>query len=369
MVGAKTGAEAVAHAVALCKPKVIAAYPITPQTHIIEELATKVGNGELEASYICTDSELSSIGIVAGAVAEGVRAFTATSSHGLALMHEGLHWVAGGRLPVVMAVATRGLGAPWILMCDHQDALSQRDTGWMMLFASNAQEAQDFIPIAYRVAEEVHIPCMVCMDGFLISHTLEPVVELTEKEVESFLPPFIPKLSLEQIEGTLWPIPDADTYHRIREELFMDHLESLKLWEKAFSLWDRITGRRYSACKPFMTDDASTIFVAMGASAGTTEEVVERLRRKGEKAGSITVKLFRPFPCEELRRLTEKAERIIVIDKGVSFGSMGILAQEVASCTGRPVVSFIGSMGGKELTPEDIEAAYRTPKEEGVLWN
>ncbi len=359
-----TGTEATAIAAKLCKPKVISAYPITPQTYIIEKLAEYVSNGELNARYISTDSELSSIGIVAGAVAEGVRAFTATASHGLVFMHEALHWIAGGRLPVVMAVATRGLGAPWILMCDMQDALSQRDTGWMMLFASNAQEAHDFIPIAYKVAEEVHIPCMVCMDGFLISHTAEPVDLISQEAVDSFLPEFSPKLSLSDEPSTLWPIPEPDTYYLIKKDLFEDHKNALYIWKKAFREWQSVTKRKYDVCCGHMLEDAKTAFVSLGATVETALEAARRLRKKGEKVGVIGIKLFRPFPESDLKELSKGIEELLVIDKAVSMGKSGILFQEVKSTVDIPVRGFIGSMGGKDLTVERIERFFY----EGKMW-
>ena len=364
-----TGSEAAAEAVRLCRPKIIAAYPITPQTHIIEKLAEMVESGTLEAHYICTESELSSIGIVAGAATEGVRAFTATSSHGLAFMHEALHWVAGGRLPVVMVVATRGLGAPWILMSDMQDVLSQRDTGWMAVFASNAQEVHDLIPIAYKVAEEVMIPCMVCMDGFLISHTAEPVSPLDQRTVDAFLPePSFP-LSHRGEPFTLWPIPDPDTYYEVRRDLFQDHAKAVRVWNEAFSEWERLTGRQHSPCTALMPQGAKRAFVAMGAGAETAVEAAEALQNKGEKIGVIKITLFRPFPEEEFKKLCRGLEELLVIDKAVSMGKCGILTQEIASCAEIPVKGFVGSLGGKDLTVERLMEFFELSRTEGgTLW-
>ncbi len=366
-----TGADAAAEAIRLSDPKVIAAYPITPQTHIIEKLAQFVSEGRLKARYICTDSELSSIGIAAGAVIEGVRAFTATASHGLVFMHEALHWIAGGRLPVVMVVATRGIGAPWILMSDMQDALSQRDTGWMMLFASTAQEVHDFIPLAYRVAEAVMIPCMVCMDGFLISHTAEPVELLSEEDVREFLPPFESPLAFGDDPFTLWPIPDPDTYYTIRQQLFEDHKRAIDVWNNAFSEFSKVTGRDYSICESYMLEDAECAFVAMGAASCTTKEAVNILRRQGEKAGLLKINLFRPFPEMEVLKHLSHVDLVLPIDRAVSYGKMGILGQEIRSCIFHAkVVNFIGSLGGKDLTPERIIAFYKKATSCGgdVLW-
>ena len=366
-----TGSEAAAQAVKLVEPKVIAAYPITPQTYIIERLAEFVAKGELQAKYICTDSELTSIGTVAGAVCEGVRAFTATASQGVLFMHEALHWIAGGRLPVVMVVATRGVGAPWILMSDLQDAMSQRDTGWMMIFASNAQEIHDFIPIAYKVAEKVCIPCMVCLDGFLISHTAEPVNIVEKSLITSFLPEFHFPLSLNEKEPfTLWPIPSPEKYYEIRRELFEDHIKALNIWIETFKEWKELTQRDYSLCEGFMLDDAKKAFVSIGATGETTKEAVKILRKKGEKVGAIILKVFRPFPERELLNLTSHLEELLVIDKAVSMGKMGILAQEIKSSTKVKVKNFIGSMGGLDLDIERLMIFYEKAirSEEDIIW-
>ncbi len=370
-----TSAEAVSLGVAMAKPQVISAYPITPQTHIVEKLAAMVETGEIDATFIRVEAEISALAVVIGATAQGVRSFTATSSHGLLYMHELIHWCAGGRLPVVMAVANRAVGAPWNIWCDQQDMLSQRDTGWMMVFASNAQEAHDFPIIAYRVAEKVFLPAMVGIDGFILSHTAEPLTPAGEEEVNEFLPPLdIPlRLSI-QDPFTLWPILEPSLYHRQRRDLFCDMERARDVWSEAFEEWGRITKRTYSPVEEYLLEDAQTAFVCMGAISETVKVAMDRLRSRGERVGVATVKVFRPFPKHHLMEIASRVSRFVVLDRGVSYGAEGILAQEVRSCISgaRPVHSFVISMGGKEVLPENVEEAYaktRRVTEDTVLWS
>ena len=356
-----TSAEAISYAVKLAKPEVISAYPITPQTHIVEKIAHFVETGELDAEFIRVEAEISALAVVIGAVAQGIRAFTATSSHGLLYMHELIHWSAGGRLPIVMAVANRAVGAPWNLWCDHQDMMSQRDTGWMQIFASNAQEAHDFVFLAYKVAEKVFIPCMVGIDGFILSHTAELLYLVDSGVAEAFLPPLDFPLRLSnQNPFTLWPILEPALYHRQRRDLFTDMEKSLNEWEKAFEYWEELTGRRYMPVEGYMLEDAHTALVCAGALSETAKVAVKQLREKGEKVGLITLKLFRPMPKEYLLEMATHIERFVVLDRATSFGAEGILAQELRSAISgaRPVHSYIVSMGGKEVFPENIKEAY-----------
>jgi pyruvate/2-oxoacid:ferredoxin oxidoreductase alpha subunit len=370
-----TGAEAVAHAAKACQPQVVAAYPITPQTHIIEKLAEYVAQGELEASYIRVESEMSALAVVAGAVAQGVRAFTATSSQGLLFMHEMMHWAAGGRLPVVMAVANRAVGAPWNIWCDQQDALSQRDTGWMQVFASSAQEAMDLTIVAFRVAEQVFLPSMVNLDGFVLSHTAEPVELVEIGQMEDFLPPLDFPLRLSHHDPfTLWPILEPGLYHRERIDLFKDHAGSLRSWMEAWEEWQRITGRHYAPVEGYHLKDASTALLASGALTGTVRRAVDKLRIDGEKVGLVVLRLFRPFPYDHLREALAHLERVLVLDRAVSYGAEGVFSQEVRSALGGlcPVQCCIASMGGREVTPQVIEDLYyrSTLVPEGVvLWS
>jgi len=370
-----TGGEAVAYAVLLSQPMVVAAYPITPQTPIIEKLAEYVAEGKLEATYIKVESEMSALAVVAGAVAQGVRAFTATSSQGVLFMHEMLHWIAGGRLPVVMVVANRAVGAPWNIWCDQQDMLSQRDTGWMQIFATSAQEAMDFTIIAYKVAEKIFLPSMVGLDGFILSHTAEPVELVDKSQVESFLPPLDFPLRLSHYDPfTLWPILEPGLYHRERKDLFRDHQRAGEEWEKAFSRWAEITGRAYSPVEGYCLDDASEAFITAGALVGTALKAVDLLRASGKKVGLVILRLFRPFPYDLLRETVAHLQRIIVLDRAVSYGAEGIFSQEIRSAIGGlcPVQCCIAAMGGKDITPQllhDLYVESRTFPEGVVIWS
>ncbi len=370
-----TGAEAVAHAVKVCQPQVVAAYPITPQTHIIEKLAEYVARGELAAKYIRVESEMSALAVVAGAVAQGVRAFTATSSHGLLFMHEMIHWTAGGRLPVVMAVANRAVGAPWNIWCDQQDMLSQRDTGWMQVFASSAQEAMDLTITAFQVAERVFLPAMVGLDGFVLSHTAEPVEPVEPHQVEAFLPAMDFPLRLSHHDPfTLWPILEPGLYHRERRNLFKDHARALEGWLKAFEEWGKVTGRTYAPVEGYRLEDATVAFLASGALTGTVRYAVDSLRKAGEKVGMVILRLFRPFPYDQLRETMAHLERVLVLDRAISYGAEGIFSQEVRSALGGlcPVQCCIVSMGGREVTPQVVEDLFyrSTMVPEGVvLWS
>ncbi len=366
-----TGAEAVAHAVKLINPDVISAYPITPQTHIIEKLAEFSEKGLIKSKFIRVEAEISAIAVVAGATAQGARAFTATSSHGLLYMHEMLHWVAGGRLPIVMAVANRAVGAPWNIWCDQQDMLSQRDTGWMQIFASSVQEAMDLIPVSYFVAEKVFLPVMIGLDGFILSHTAEPVELIEKSEIEKFLHPLDFPLRLSHHDPfTLWPILEPGLYHRQRQDLFRDQEKAIRIWKEAFKKWGDLTKRSYKILETFNTNNAQLAFITTGAISGTVEYAIKKFLRH-EKVGMINLRLFRPFPYDEIREICALFEKVIVLDRAVSYGAEGIISQEIRSALGGacPVQCCIISMGGKDVTPEDIisvyEKAKRTP--EGVI--
>ena len=366
-----TGAEAVAWGVKLVKPEIIPVYPITPQTHIIEKIAEFVELGELKAEYIRVESEMTALGAVAGVIIEGSRAFTATASQGLLFMHEVLHWVAGGRLPAVMVVCTRGVGAPWTLWCDYQDILSQRDTGWMQLFAANAQEALDFLIVSYKVAEMANIPVMLALDGFLISHTAEPVCLVSENLVKEFLPDFAFPLALDEKDPfTLWPIPQADKYYAIRRELFSDMISTVKAWKEQMGLWSTFTNRNYSLIEVDLPPGAKEAFLCMGAVCGTVKYAIRHIFKEG--MGLITLRLFRPFPEEDLREIASNLETIYVLDKALSYGRVGILAQEVEAVVKDlcQVKNLIISLGGLDFTPQKLVELYiraRTTKE-GVIW-
>ncbi len=357
-----TGSQAVSQAVRLCRPRVIAAYPITPQTSIVEELAAMCQDGRLAARFMTVESEHSVMSSMYGASAAGSRVFTATSSHGLAYMHEVLHWTAGARQPVVLANVNRAMGPPWNILCDHQDSLAQRDTGWMQFYTESAQEVLDTTIAAFKLAERVSLPGMVNLDGFFLSHTAE-VVDLPEQDmVDSFLPPFEPEYKLDPDHpghfGGVCMDPRA-IWFRSRIQAAMDQaLEEAPELDREFG---RLFGRSYGLVEPYALEGAEIALVAYGTVAGTARTVVDRLRSQGRSVGLLKIRLFRPFPGQEIARALEGVKKAAVLDRNCSFGQGGVFASELKTALydrpaeSRPLVlPFIVGLGGQDVTPELI---------------
>ncbi len=358
------GSQAVAEAVRLSQVMVISAYPITPQTHIVEYLSDYVADGSLKASFLKVESEHSALSSLVGAASCGVRTFTSSSSQGLALMHEILHWVAGARLPVVMAEVNRALAPGWNIWADQLDSLSQRDTGWIQLYCEHNQEVLDTIFLAYRLAETCNLPVMVIMDAFFLSHTYEPVDVPDQKLVDRFLPPFEPKFQVNTDDPTAFsPLVTPNFYMEMRYNMakaMEDSLSQLAEMEEDFAA---IFGRYYGPVEPFLCDDAEIILVTSGTMTGTGRHVIQELREKGEKAGLLKIKLFRPFPTEAIRTILVSAKKVAVIDRNFSFGAGGIFAQEVkAAMSGIPgcphIFSYIAGLGGRDVTTDLLEDIY-----------
>ncbi|MFP4285508.1 MAG: pyruvate ferredoxin oxidoreductase [Desulfovermiculus sp.] len=356
------GSDAVAHGVKLCRPDVIAAYPITPQTHIVETLSTMVDSGELESQYVKVESEMSAIAACYGAAASGCRAFTATSSHGLALMHEMLHWVAGSRFPLVLVNANRALGAPWNIWADQSDSLSQRDTGWVQIYCETAQEALDNIILATWLTEKIMLPVMVNIDGFILSHTMEQLSLPAHEDVDAFLPPYDPPYFLDPDNPySFGAAATPDNFYQLRKSLAKTMRTVPRTLDQGSELLARHVGRRYSPLECVQTEDAEIILVITGALTGTVREALVSLRREGHKVGLIKLSLIRPFPQAELVEAVGTCPRIIVLNRAVSYGAGGTLTQEVRSALyhlpHKPqVIDLILSLGGKEVFPETIEA-------------
>ena len=372
------GAMAVAHAVARCRPEVIAAYPITPQTHISEELSTIVADGELDAEFVKVESEFGAASVVLGASAAGARAYTATSSQGLMLMAEVLWNMAGMRLPVVLACANRSISAPLSIWCDHQDAESIRDCGVIQIYAEDAQEAVDQHVIAFKVAEDrrVLLPMMVNLDGFLLTHVFEPV-ELPDQDLcDSFLGKYeaLYKLDVNNpMSFGCFTEPD-----KCMEGRWMIHdaqLRSLSVIEEVSANFAKVFGRTSGGLlEEYKSKDAETVLVAKGSICGTIKDVVDELRDKGQKVGLVRIKTFRPFPRQALVTALKGAKRIAVIEKGGSFGSGGIMTPEIKDAlydTGArmPVSGFCVQLGGREITADGIkEIISRVAKGEQVAY-
>jgi pyruvate ferredoxin oxidoreductase alpha subunit len=372
------GAMAVAHAVARCRPEVVAAYPITPQTHISEELSAIVANGELDAEFVKVESEFGAASVVLGASAAGVRAYTATSSQGLMLMAEVLWNIAGMRLPVVLACANRSISAPLSIWCDHQDAESIRDCGVIQLYAEDAQEACDQHVIAFKVAEDrrVLLPVMVNLDGFLLTHVFEPVELPDQALCDSFLGKFqaLYKLDVDNpMSFGCFTEPD-----KCMEGRWMIHdaqLRSLGVIEEVSAEFAKRFGRSSGGLlEEYKSRDAETVLVAKGSICGTIKDVVDELREKGRKIGLVRLKTFRPFPKDALAKALRGAKQIAVVEKGGSFGAGGVVTPEVKDAlydTGLrvPVSGFCVQLGGREVTPDGIrEIVDRVSKGERVTY-
>ena len=357
------GSYAVAGAVKFCRPQVIAAYPITPQTHIVEALADFVANCELDAEYITVENEFSALSACIGASAAGSRTYSATTSQGLALMFEVCFNVAGMRLPIVMSIANRALGAPLSIWNDQQDSISLRDSGWLQFYAEDNQEATDLHYIAYRVAEEssVLLPAFVCFDGFILSHTYEPIDMLTQEDVDRYLPKFTPSERLDAadpIRFGMYATPDY--YHEFRYEMDRSLKESKAIIHMAGKEFGRMFGRDYSAMvEGYRLEDAETAIVAMGSICGTTKDAIDEMRDEGKKVGLLKVRVFRPFPTEDIAKALAHVKRVAVLDKNVSLGAKGALALEVKDAlysSGIPVKDYIIGLGGRDVRKKDIKA-------------
>ena len=357
------GSQAVAEAVRLARVKVVSAYPITPQTHIVEELAKYCADGTLDGRFICVESEHSAMASVIGAQSGGVRSFTASSSHGLALMHEMLHWASAARLPIVMAEVNRALGPGWNLWVDQTDSLAQRDTGWLQFYCADGQEAFDTTLLAYRLAEAVNLPVMIVLDAFFLSHTFEPVDVPSPAEVDAFLPPYAPKFRLStENPFTLNTVAPPGVYMEMRRSIQMAMEAVPGIYAGIEDEFQKRFGRRYGPAEAYRCEDAETILVMAGTAADTAHEAVDALRAEGEKVGLLRVRMFRPFPGETFRTELARAKKIAILDRNCSFGAGGIFAQELKAALYGPhppkLYSYVTGLGGRDVTVETIRTMY-----------
>ena len=361
------GSIAVAHIVARCRPSVIPAYPITPSTHIPEELSRLQPKYGYE--FITVESEHSALSAAIGASVAGSRTFTATSSQGLLYMHEVLFNASGMRLPIVMVVANRAIGAPLNIWNDWQDSISQRDAGWIQLYCKNNQETADTVIQAYKIAEKTDLPVMVCFEGYYLTHEVCEVDLPEQEEIDSFLPPFKPKLFLDTDNpmsfGTFFP---PKYYQGVREKHHDDLLASAGTISEVASEFAKKFGRvQHALLEAYGPSDAETVFVTMGSLAENTEVAVDELRTEKKNAGLLRVKCMRPFPAELLAKALSKAKRIIVLEKDVSVGSGGVLALEVRAALHceTPVASVVCGLGGKDVPVSEIKKTFDAKKD---LW-
>jgi pyruvate ferredoxin oxidoreductase alpha subunit len=351
---------AVAEAVAQCDVDCIAAYPITPQTHIVEHLADLCAEGELEAEFVPVESEHSAMSICCGTSAAGARTFTATSSQGLALMAEIVYITSFLRLPVVMSLVNRSLSGPLSIWNDHSDAMMVRDCGWVQVFVENGQEAYDHMFWAFRVAEDqkVSLPVIVNMDGFIVSHVIEPIEYVADEQVKKYLPEFKPVHRLHPDKPiTIGAFAMPELYTEAKQAQDQALWCSRPVIDQAWREWKDLTGRAYQAVETYKTEGAKTIIVIMGSLGETASVAVDELRAKGEKVGLVKLRLWRPFPVEEFKRAVTGAETLVVMDRAMNLGFGGPVATEVRSQLysqpARPkVVSFILGLGGRDVQVE-----------------
>jgi len=365
---AKEVSIAVADAVAQCRVDVICAYPITPQTHIVERLAELVNNGELDAEYITAESEHAAMSVCIGAAAAGARTFNSTSAQGLLFMYETLQIASGLRLPIVMVIANRSISAPLSIWNDHGDVMTMRDFGWIQTFAENGQEAVDLIYHAYRVAEKCLLPVAVNLDGFIVSHVVEPIEMLDQELVDKYLPPLKMKYKLDPKKPvTMGAIGVPEIYTEAKKALDEAVKASYKVVVQAWKEFEKISGRRYRPVETYRMEDAEVAMVIMGSLAETACNAVDELRARGKKVGLIRFRLWRPFPTQDFLKAIGRVKALCVVDRAVSHGSTGgPVGIEVRSAlyqsNKRPrVVNFIAGLAGRDVTKDDfIELFERT---------
>ncbi len=354
------GSQAVARAVALCRPEVISAYPISPQTHIVEALSDLVRTGELApCEYLMVESEFSAMSAAIGASATGARSYTATASQGLLYMAEALFNASGLGLPIVMTVANRAIGAPINIWNDHSDAMSQRDCGWIQLYADSNQEALDLHLQAFKLAEELSVPVMVCMDGFILTHAFEPVDVPTQEQVDAFLPPFSPRQLLDADEPiTIGAMVGPEAYTEVRYLAHAKQMQALDLIPEIAAEFEASFGRRSGGLiTPYRLDDAETVVVALGSVLGTIQDVVDELRETGVGIGALGIGCFRPWPVDEIRAALASARQVIVVEKAFAVGAGGIVGQNIRlALSGLPTVVYdvVAGLGGRAITKSSL---------------
>ncbi|MBN2256063.1 MAG: pyruvate ferredoxin oxidoreductase [Deltaproteobacteria bacterium] len=356
-------AIAAAEAVGMCNIDMAAVYPITPQSHIAEHLSEIVADGRIDAEFVTVESEHSAISCVTGASATGARVYTATSSQGLMLMHEILPIVSAMRLPVVMGIANRAVSGPLNILNDHSDIMPQRDNGWIVIFSENGQEAVDLTIQSFKIAEhpDVMLPCCVNIDGFQLTHMVEPIEFPDQKQVNKFLPPRKPYATLHPDKpASMGTFAMSDIFHEVmkaKDEALKDSKKTiLKVWAE----WEKMFGRRYRPVETYLADDADVLLLTMGSMGETAEIAINELREKGVAAGLVKIRLWRPFPFDELKQAVKKAGILVVTDRAVSFGGPGgPVAGEVKAALydekKRPLIyNQIIGLGGRDMAVSDF---------------
>ena len=364
-MGKRVGMEvsiAAAEAVKQCNVDVISAYPITPQTHVVEHLSELVANGEMDAEFFCVESEHSALSVCVGSEATGARSFTCTSSQGLALMSEITYIASALRLPIVMIISNRTLSAPLSIWNDHSDVMSIRDCGWVQFFTENGQEVYDHVFIAYRLGEdrEVLLPVIVNMDGFILSHVIEPIEMIEQEKIDQFLLPYQPLHRLHPdrpVTMGAFALPSIFAETKKAQEVVLQSSMSkiIEVWKE----FGDLTGRYYNPIETYRSEDADTLLVTMGCFGETASVAVDQMREEGRSIGLVKIRLWRPFPFENLRQVALKAKKLVIIDRAISVGMGGPVASEVKAALygydSRPsVYNFVAGISGRDVAPSDF---------------
>ncbi|MGA8862915.1 MAG: transketolase C-terminal domain-containing protein [Gallionella sp.] len=366
------GSRAIADAIAMCRPEVVCAYPITPQTHIVEAIGEMVKSGELTpCEFINVESEFAAMSVAIGASATGARAYTATASQGLLFMSEAVYNASGLGLPIVMTVANRAVGAPINIWNDHSDAMSQRDSGWMQLFAENNQEALDLHIQAFRLAEELSLPVMVCMDGFILTHAYEQVDLPTQQQVDAYLPPFQPRQVLDPREPiSIGAMVGPEAFMEVRYLAHARHMQALERIPQLAAEFKQVFGRETGGLMhTYRAEDAETIVVAMGSVLGTIKDTVDEMREDGHRIGVLGITSFRPFPTDLVRAALHKARRVVVLEKSLAVGIGGILSTDVRMALSGltvPSCTVVAGLGGRAITRKSLHLLF-SKAEQDVL--
>ena len=366
------GSQAVARTVGACRPEVICAYPISPQTHIVEALSRLVKSGDLlPCEFVTVESEFAAMSVAIGASAAGARAYTATASQGLLYMAEALFNASGLGLPIVMTVANRAIGAPINIWNDHSDTMSMRDSGWLQLYAEDNQEAADLHVQAFRIAESLSLPVMVCMDGFVLTHAVERVDLPEQDAVDGFLPAYEPRQVLDPANPySIGAMVGPEAFTEVRYLAHMRQLDALTEIPRVADEFARVFGRSSGGLvRAYRLDDAETVVVALGSVLGTVKDTVDALRADGERVGVLGITTFRPFPAEAVRKAVRGARRVVVIDRALAAGAGGVVTADVrVALDGEhlPVYDVIAGLGGRPVTTRALTDMLRRAADDAL---
>ncbi|MEG3637811.1 transketolase C-terminal domain-containing protein [Magnetococcus sp. PR-3] len=358
------GSHAVAEAVGLCRPEVICAYPISPQTHIVEGLSQLVRSGEIEnCEYVNAESEFSAMSVAIGASAAGARSYTATASQGLLYMAEAVYNASGLGLPIVMTLGNRALGAPINIWNDHSDSMSMRDSGWIQIFAEDNQEAVDLHIQAFKIAETLSLPVMVCMDGFILTHAYERVDLPLQEQVDAFLPPYEPRQVLDPANPvSIGAMVGPEAYAEVRYLAHHKQLQALELIPEISREFKARFGRNSGGLiGPYHSENVETVVVAMGSVNGTIKEVIDQMRAEGISIGSLSLRTFRPFPKQAIGEALKNAKRVIAVEKNLSAGRGGVISTNLRSATvetSPEVTTVIAGLGGRDITMVSLRKMF-----------